>query len=110
MVVLFSCKDDDHTADSVSKHSDTTLIKCVRLGIKVVDEKGNNCNGFQVKYYIDRGSTIFEWKNTPIDTFIHSTNLWSIFRLKGNGVELQKNLTSGIDRDTTIIFVLQTCK
>jgi len=110
LLIFSSCNQKPHGADVTSIHTDTTVIKCIKLGIKVVDEKGNNCSAFQVKYSIDRGSTIFDWKTTPIDTNIHATSLWSIFRVKGNGVEVEKNLTSGINRDTTLIFVLQTCK
>ena len=109
IIVLGSCNHSQHETNSTDKHIDTTVIKCIKLVIKVVDDRGNICKNYKVKYFFNLGDTLFSWKKLPIDTFVHLTTIWSNFLIKGEEFETIKSLTYGIDRDTTLIFKIKSC-
>ena len=97
---------------SFSCHNQHGSNKTVNLCVRTIDEKGNNLANFKANCYLhDIGTVLFDATKTPLVKRVDTTSkFWVIIHVQGIGVSEEKVLYNGINRDTTIIFVIKRCK
>ena len=110
MIALISCNHPQQGTGSTIHRADTVIIKCIRLTVKAVDDKGNICKNCQAIFYIPGTTISHDLGMLPAEKSINSTNMNSFIDIKGDGFETYKSLDKGLDRDTTIVFVVNRCR
>jgi len=109
-MLLFSCH-NQHGSHSISNHNDTVFCNTIKLGIKTVDEKGNDLPDFKAKCDIrDYGTVIVDTVRTPVEKCITSTNSIAIIHVLGVDRDTFRIFENGFVHDTTIVFVFKRGK
>ena len=110
LMILFSCH-CHQGSNTTSNHNDTVRYNTIKLGIRTVDENGNDLPNFKVKCDIrDYGTVIVDTVSTPFEKCITSTNSIAIIHVLGVEPATFKTFENGFTHDTTIVFVFKRGK
>jgi len=97
LMMLFSC------------HNQHGSNKTIKLGVRTIDEKGNDLPNFKANCYISGTTTVlFDTVRTPVIKGVNKTHSLTIIHVQGVKFSEEKKLDS-INRDTTIVFVIKRC-